>query len=82
MLFVFLPRVPPTPPGLKETWRKHAQNAGIDPDAFEQRIADKTMLKRLPLLAEIGNVAAMMASDLASPITGAIINATCGEIAD
>jgi len=72
----------PDTPGLKETWRKHAQNAGIDPDAFEQRIVDKTMLKRLPLLAEIGNVAAMMASDLASPITGAIINATCGEIAD
>jgi NAD(P)-dependent dehydrogenase (short-subunit alcohol dehydrogenase family) len=72
----------PDTPALKEVWRKHAQNAGIAPDAFERGIADRTMLKRMPMLAEIANVAALVASDLASPITGAIVNATCGEIAD
>lgn len=72
----------PDTPGLEETWHKHAQNAGMAPDAFERNIAEKTMLKRLPKLAEIANVAAIMASDLASPLTGTIANATCGEIAD
>jgi NAD(P)-dependent dehydrogenase (short-subunit alcohol dehydrogenase family) len=72
----------PDTPGLKDVWRKHAEKAGVAPDAFERAIADRTMLKRLPGLVEIANVAALMASDLASPITGAIANATCGEIAD
>jgi hypothetical protein len=34
------------------------------------------------MLAEIANVATLLASDLASPMTGTISNATCGEIAD
>jgi NAD(P)-dependent dehydrogenase (short-subunit alcohol dehydrogenase family) len=72
----------PDTPKVKEVWRKHAQNAGIAADAFERGIADRTMLKRLPMLAEIANVAALMASDFASPMTGTIANATCGEIAD
>ena len=41
-----------------------------------------TLLDRLPTLAEVGNVAALMASDHASPLTATIINVTCGEIAD
>jgi 3-oxoacyl-[acyl-carrier protein] reductase len=58
-------------PGLREAWHKHTQNAGIEPAAFERRIAEKTMLKRLPKLAKIANVAALMASDFASPIISA-----------
>jgi hypothetical protein len=34
------------------------------------------------LLAEIANTAVLMASDNASAITAAVINTTCGEIAD
>jgi len=30
----------------------------------------------------VGNVAALMASEYASPLTANIINVTCGEIAD
>jgi len=40
------------------------------------------MLKRLPMLAEIANIAVLMASDKSSAITAAVVNATCGEIAD
>ena len=40
------------------------------------------MLKRMPRMAEIANVAVLMASDRASSVTAAVLNATCGEIAD
>lgn len=45
-------------------------------------IADKTLLKRTPSLAEVGNVAALMASDFASPMTATVANMTCGSIVD
>ncbi len=45
-------------------------------------IAEKTLLKRAPKLAEVGNVAALMASDFASPMTATVANLTCGTIAD
>ena len=51
-------------------------------EAFEARIAEKTMLKRMPKMAEIANAAVLMASDRASSVTAAVLNATCGEIAD
>lgn len=45
-------------------------------------IADKTLLKRAPTLAEVGNVAVLMASDYASPMTATVANMTCGSIVD
>ena len=47
-----------------------------------EMIADKTLLKRTPSLAEVGNVAALMASDYASPMTATVANMTCGSIVD
>lgn len=72
----------PDAPGLSEVLDQHAANAGISRQEFEARFAASTLLKRLPLLAEVANVAVLMASDLASPITGAVANVTCGEIVD
>ena len=46
------------------------------------KLAERTLLKRLPSLLEVGNVAALMASDHASPMTGTVANITCGTIAD
>ncbi len=40
------------------------------------------MLKRLPLLNEVANTAATMASHPSSAVTSAIINVTCGELGD
>ena len=42
----------------------------------------RTLLGRQPTLVEVGNVAALMASDYASPLTANVVNVTCGEIAD
>jgi NAD(P)-dependent dehydrogenase (short-subunit alcohol dehydrogenase family) len=72
----------PDAPGVDEVFHQHASNAGITREAFEARIADRTLLKRLPRLAEVANVAVLMASDRSSAITGAIANVTCGEIID
>ncbi|WP_433747639.1 SDR family NAD(P)-dependent oxidoreductase [Falsibacillus pallidus] len=72
----------PDAPGVDEVFNRHADNAGITRDEFEAGIAEKTMLKRLPRLAEVANAAVLMASDHASAITGAVANVTCGEIVD
>jgi enoyl-[acyl-carrier-protein] reductase (NADH) len=45
-------------------------------------MGERTLLKRLPKLAEVANVAVLMASDYASAVTGAVANVTCGEIVD
>jgi len=72
----------PDAPGVAEAIRRHARLAGVSLEAFEARIAEKTMLKRMPKMAEIANAAVLAASDQASALTAAVINATCGEIAD
>ncbi len=72
----------PDAAGVAEAFKKHAAAAGTSAEAFEKEFAQITMLKRLPLLAEIANTAVLMASDNASAITAAVINATCGELAD
>jgi len=59
-----------------------AEAEGISRDSFEARIADRTLLKHMPRLREIANLAVLAASDLASSMTGAIANGTCGESID
>ena len=51
----------------------------------EQFLADTgsgTLLRRLPTVAEVANVATIMASDRASATTGTFVNVTCGSRAD
>jgi hypothetical protein len=45
-------------------------------------LKEMTLLKRLPSLADVGNVAALMASDYAGTMTGTVANMTCGQIVD
>ncbi len=40
------------------------------------------MLKQMPKIAEVANMAAFMASDYAGAMTGAIANVTCGDAVD
>jgi NAD(P)-dependent dehydrogenase (short-subunit alcohol dehydrogenase family) len=72
----------PDAPGVDDVFNMHAANAGISREAFENDFAQRTMLKRLPKLKEIADAAVLMASDKASAVTAAVINVTCGEIAD
>ena len=72
----------PDTPGVREAMRGQAEAAGVSLEAWQAKIAEVTMLKRMPLLAEVANVAVLMASDHAGVITGAVTNVTCGELAD
>jgi NAD(P)-dependent dehydrogenase (short-subunit alcohol dehydrogenase family) len=72
----------PDAPGVRDAVAAHARAAGVSRETFEARIAEKTMLRRMPLMAEIANAAVLVASDRASTLTAAVVNATCGEIAD
>jgi 3-oxoacyl-[acyl-carrier protein] reductase len=66
---------------MDETWQRVFKSDSTAEERRDERAA-LTLLGRSPALAEVGNVAALMASDYASPLTANIINVTCGEIAD
>ena len=70
--------------GSPESFRERPSSAA--PGAMRERltalIAEGTLLKRPPSLAEVGNMAVLMASDYASPMTGTVANMTCGAIVD
>ena len=72
----------PDAPGVAAAIADHARMAGVSREAFEARIAEKTMLRRMPRMAEIASAAVLLASDHASAITAAVTNLTCGELAD
>ncbi|MDO0939008.1 SDR family oxidoreductase [Streptomyces sp. DG2A-72] len=72
----------PETPQLSEVYGLHAAAYGISRDAFSGRMADLTLRKQLPTVAEIANVAAFVASDRCSAMTGAITNLTGGLITD
>jgi NAD(P)-dependent dehydrogenase (short-subunit alcohol dehydrogenase family) len=71
----------PETPQLSEVYGLHADAYGISRDAFEARMADLTLRKRLPTVAEIADVAAFVASDRAAAITGTVTNLTGGLVA-
>ncbi|PBC67496.1 NAD(P)-dependent dehydrogenase (short-subunit alcohol dehydrogenase family) [Streptomyces sp. TLI_235] len=51
-------------------------------EAITGMIVGRTMLGRAANLADVGNVAAFLASDRAGSITAASVNITCGAVAD
>ena len=55
---------------------------GQSREAIAAELAELTLLKRTPTLLEVGNVAAFMASDYASPMTATVANISCGTIVD
>src|SRR5215203_4084295 len=60
-----------------------AELAGTTVDGMlAERASTGTLLKRLPTLAEVANIAAFVASDRASAMTGAIANLTSGSLVD
>uniref|UniRef100_UPI003F498FCE SDR family NAD(P)-dependent oxidoreductase n=1 Tax=Nonomuraea bangladeshensis TaxID=404385 RepID=UPI003F498FCE len=72
----------PETPQLTEVYNLHATAYGISRDAFHARMADRTLRKRLPTVAEIADVATFVASDRSSAMTGTIVNLTGGMVVD
>jgi 3-oxoacyl-[acyl-carrier protein] reductase len=46
-----------------------------------QKMEDDTMLKKLPMMSDIGNLAIFLCSDMAGSITGVSVDITCGTTA-
>jgi len=60
----------------------HAKARGITREQFQAFLEGMTHRRRLTTLAELGNVAALMASDRAGAMTGTVANLTGGLIVD
>ena len=72
----------PESPGVQGVWEEHFGDDATSTHDVNAARAEATLLRRVPTLAEVGNVAALMASDMAGPLTANVINIACGEIAD
>ena len=59
-------------------FRDAMEQGGARAAEFIQKITDDTMLKQLPLMEDIANVAVFLASELAGKITGVTVDVTCG----
>jgi 3-oxoacyl-[acyl-carrier protein] reductase len=56
--------------------------AGVSLEEYMADTGSDTLLGRLPSVAEVADVATLMALDRASAMTGVIANVTCGYIVD
>jgi len=76
------------PDGLPETatigvvYSQHARTIGITVEEYQNMIDGLTHRKRAGKLAEVADVAAFMASDQASIMTGTVVNMSGGSTAD
>jgi NAD(P)-dependent dehydrogenase (short-subunit alcohol dehydrogenase family) len=76
------------PDGIPETatiavvFGQHANALGIPAEQFQAMAEGLTHRRRLPTLAEVANVAAFVASDQASAMTGTVVNLSGGTLVD
>lgn len=61
---------------------KALEEGGAGAQAVIKRLAKDTMLHRLPLVNDIAEAAAFLASDRAAALTGTTVNLTCGTTRD
>lgn len=69
----------PDTPDVQQTFKVHAKATGVGFEQFLAETGSGTLLKRLPRAAEVANVAAFLASDRASAMTGTFVSVTCGS---
>ena len=76
------PQAMPEADTIKEAFEPRAEAMGITWEQFQELLASRTHTRRLMTLAEMANVAAFMASDKASGMTGTTVNLTMGTLDD
>ena len=67
---------------MKEVFGTKAKALGMTWEQFQAYLASTTHPRRVMTLAEMANVAAFMASDEASGMTGTTVNLTMGSVDD
>jgi NAD(P)-dependent dehydrogenase (short-subunit alcohol dehydrogenase family) len=67
---------------MREVFEAKATATGMTWDQFQGYLAGSSHSRRVMTLEEVGNVAAFLASDRASGMTGTTVNLTMGTVAD
>ena len=78
-VLILQPNALPESEALQASFAKYAKGLGIKPEEAITELANSTLLRRLPTLADVGNVAAFVASDKAGAMTGTVIKIDCGS---
>jgi NAD(P)-dependent dehydrogenase (short-subunit alcohol dehydrogenase family) len=76
------PQAMPETATIKEAYERRAGSTGLTWEQFQEFLATRTHPRRLMTLAEMAQVAAFVASDRASGLTGTIVNLTMGSLDD
>jgi NAD(P)-dependent dehydrogenase (short-subunit alcohol dehydrogenase family) len=76
------PQAMPESPAIKDAFAPRAAAAGVTWEQWQERLAARTHPRRLMTLAEVADVAAFIASDRASGLTGTTVNLTMGRLDD
>jgi NAD(P)-dependent dehydrogenase (short-subunit alcohol dehydrogenase family) len=76
------PQAMPESSTIKEAFEPRAKASGMTWEKWQQMLASRTHPRRLMTLEEMANVAAFMASDKASGMTGTTVNLTMGSLDD
>jgi NAD(P)-dependent dehydrogenase (short-subunit alcohol dehydrogenase family) len=76
------PQALPETRTIKEAFERRAKASGMTWEQFQDVLATSTHPRRLMTLAEMANVAAFIASDKASGMTGTTVNLTLGSLDD
>jgi NAD(P)-dependent dehydrogenase (short-subunit alcohol dehydrogenase family) len=76
------PQAMPETATIKEAYERRAGSTGLTWEQFQEFLATRTHPRRLMTLAEMAQVAAFVASDRASGMTGTIVNLTMGSLDD
>ncbi len=67
---------------IRDAYGPRAKASGLSWEQWQELLASRTHPRRLMTLTEMANVAAFMASDKASGMTGTIVNLTMGSLDD
>lgn len=70
----------PETPRIRDVLGTMARLVGVPAEEMAKMTLQKTQLKRMPTLDDTAGVAAFLASDGSSSLTGTIVNASCGEV--
>src|SRR5229473_2003285 len=76
------PQAMPETGTIKRAFEPRAKASGMTWEQWQQMLASRTHGRRLMTLEEMANVAAFMASDKASGMTGTTVNLTMGSLDD
>jgi len=76
------PQAMPETDTIREAFEPRAAASGMTWEQWQERLASRTHGRRLMTLAEMADVAAFVASDKASGMTGTTVNLTMGSLDD